>query len=337
MVGESGGTKTDGDVLDQTEGKLVGALENYVLPFQIESAGVRGRLVRLGPVIDDLLSRHNYPEPVSRLLGEAILLTVMLGDSLKFDGKLTLQTSSDGPITFLVVQFRAPGDVRAYASYEDEGVAQAIADAGERDPRLLGKGHMALTIEPGGGLERYQGFVELEGENLVDAAHNYFRQSEQIPSLLRVAVAPQFVGGRDGERGGWAWRAGGLMIQKVGAEGGRNAIHASDAEDQSAEDWNRASMLGATVEDHEILDPTLSPERLLIRLFHEEHVRAFPANAIKAFCQCSRERVEDLLKRFPAERIADMVQDDGKVSVTCEFCNSEYGFDPDALFGHTDA
>jgi len=335
MVGESGGTKSDGDVLDQTEGKLVGALENYVLPFQIESAGVRGRLVRLGPVIDDLLSRHSYPEPVSRLLGEAILLTVMLGDSLKFDGKLTLQTSSDGPIAFLVVQFRGPGEVRAYASYEDEGVAQAVADAGESEPRLLGQGHMALTIEPGGGLERYQGFVELEGENLVDAAHTYFRQSEQIPSLLRVAVAPQFVGGRNGERGGWAWRAGGLMIQKVGAEGGRNAIHAADADSQSAEDWNRASMLGGTVQDHEILDPTLSPERLLIRLFHEERVRAFPASAIKAFCQCSRERVADLLTRFPSERIEEMVQD-GKVNVTCEFCNRVYDFDADTLLGEAD-
>jgi len=335
MVGESGGTKSDGDVLDQTEGKLVGALENYVLPFQIESAGVRGRLVRLGPVIDDLLSRHSYPEPVSRLLGEAILLTVMLGDSLKFDGKLTLQTSSDGPIAFLVVQFRGPGEVRAYASYEDEGVAQAVADAGESEPRLLGQGHMALTIEPGAGLERYQGFVELEGENLVDAAHTYFRQSEQIPSLLRVAVAPQFVGGRNGERGGWAWRAGGLMIQKVGAEGGRNAIHAADADSQSAEDWNRASMLGGTVQDHEILDPTLSPERLLIRLFHEERVRAFPASAIKAFCQCSRERVADLLTRFPSERIEEMVQD-GKVNVTCEFCNRVYDFDADTLLGEAD-
>jgi len=335
MVGESGGTKSDGDVLDQTEGKLVGALENYVLPFQIETAGVRGRLVRLGPVIDDLLSRHSYPEPVSRLLGEAILLTVMLGDSLKFDGKLTLQTSSDGPIAFLVVQFRGPGEVRAYASYEDEGVAQAVADAGESEPRLLGQGHMALTIEPGAGLERYQGFVELEGENLVDAAHTYFRQSEQIPSLLRVAVAPQFVGGRNGERGGWAWRAGGLMIQKVGAEGGRNAIHAADADSQSAEDWNRASMLGGTVQDHEILDPTLSPERLLIRLFHEERVRAFPASAIKAFCQCSRERVADLLTRFPSERIEEMVQD-GKVNVTCEFCNRVYDFDADTLLGEAD-
>jgi len=337
MAGETGGTGSDGgDALDQTEGKLVGALENYVLPFQIESAGVRGRLVRLGPVIDDLLSRHAYPEPVSRLLGEAILLTVMLGASLKFSGRLTLQTSSDGPISFLVVQFRAPGDVRAYASYEDEGVAQAIEEAGEDEPRLLGRGHLAMTIEPGGGMERYQGFVELEGENLVDAAHTYFRQSEQIPSLLRVAVAPQFIGGRNGQRGGWAWRAGGFMIQKVGAEGGRNAIHAADAEGESAEDWNRASMLGATVEDHEILDPTLSPERLLIRLFHEERVRAFPASAIQAFCQCSRERVEELLKRFPSERLEEMVTD-GKVSVTCEFCNREYEFEPDAILSETDA
>lgn len=330
MAGEYGGTRPDGDVLDQTEGKLVGELENYVLPFQIESAGVRGRLVRLGPVVDDLLSRHNYPEPVSRLLGQAILLTVMLGASLKFNGKLTLQTSSDGPIAFLVVQFRAPGDVRAYASYEDESVAQAIEAAGDSEPRLLGNGHMAMTIEPGGGMERYQGFVELEGENLVDAAHTYFRQSEQIPSLLRVAVAPQFVGGRDGERGGWAWRAGGLMIQKIGAEGGRGAINATTAVSDSEEDWNRASMLGATVEDHEILDPTLSPERLLIRLFHEERVRAFPASAINSYCQCSRERVADLLTRFPSERLEEMVQD-GKVSVTCEFCNREYDFDPDAI------
>jgi len=325
MAGEPGGTKSDDDVLDQTEGKLVGDLENYVLPFQIESAGVRGRLVRLGPVVDDLLSRHAYPEPVSRLLGEAVLLTVMLGTSLKFDGRLTLQTSSDGPITFLVVQFRAPGDVRAYASYEDEGVSRAMEEAGDGEPRLLGSGHLAMTIEPGAGMERYQGFVELEGENLVDAAHTYFRQSEQIPSLMRAAVARQFVGGRDGERGGWAWRAGGLMIQKIGAEGGRSAIHATDLEGDSAEDWNRASMLGATVEDHEILDPTLAPERLLIRLFHEERVRAFPASAVKAFCQCSRERVADLLRRFPAERVAEM-SDDGKVSVTCEFCNRSYEF-----------
>ncbi len=335
MAGESGGAKSDGDVLDQTEGKLVGDLENYVLPFQIESAGVRGRLVRLGPVVDDLLSRHAYPEPVARLLGEAVLLTVMLGASLKFDGRLTLQTSSDGPITFLVVQFRAPGDVRAYASYEDEGVSRAMEEAGDGEPRLLGSGHLAMTIEPGAGMERYQGFVELEGENLVDAAHTYFRQSEQIPSLLRVAVAPQFVGRRDGERGGWAWRAGGLMIQKVGAEGGRNAIHAVDVDDESAEDWNRASMLGATVEDHEILDPTLSPERLLIRLFHEERVRAFPASEIHAFCQCSRERVAELLKRFPSERLAEM-SDDGEVTVTCEFCNRAYSFAADAILSETD-
>lgn len=313
--------------------ELVGALENFVLPFQIETAGVRGRLVRLGPVVDDLLSRHDYPEPVSRLLGEAILLTVMLGASLKFDGRLTLQTSSDGPITFLVVQFRAPGEVRAYASYEDDGVARAIQAADGGEPRLLGSGHLAMTIEPGAGMERYQGFVELEGENLVDAAHTYFRQSEQIPSLLRVAVAPQFRGARDGQRSGWAWRAGGLIMQKIGAEGGRDAIHASEADSRSEEDWNRASVLGATVEDHEILDPTLAPERLLVRLFHEERVRAFPASEINAFCQCSRERAAELLKRFSGERLEEMVQEDGKVAVTCEFCNRLYEFESAQIAG----
>jgi len=327
MASEAGGADSDGpQASGAVEGELVGTLENYVLPFQIESAGVRGRLVRLGPVVNDLLSRHDYPEPVSRLLGEAILLTVMLGASLKFDGRLTLQTSSDGPITFLVVQFRAPGEVRAYASYEEDSVAQAIETASESDPRLLGNGHLAMTIEPGEGMERYQGFVELEGENLVDAAHSYFRQSEQIPSLLRVAVAPQFLPGKSGESRGWAWRAGGLMIQKIGAEGGRKTIDRAHSEGDSEEDWNRASMLGATVEDHEILDPTLPAERLLVRLFHEEHVRAFPASGIRAFCQCSRERVEDLLRRFSSDRLEDMVQD-GQISVTCEFCNTEYAFE----------
>ncbi len=334
MRADDGGASVSGT---SEGGELVGALENYVLPFQIETAGVRGRLVRLGPVVDDLLSRHNYPEPVSRILGEAILLTVMLGASLKFNGKLTLQTSSDGPITFLVVQFRAPGDVRAYASYEDDAVTHAIEAAGDVEPRLLGSGHLAMTIEPGSGMERYQGFVELEGENLVDAAHTYFRQSEQIPSLLRVAVAPQFLGGRAGERGGWAWRAGGLMIQKIGAEGGRDTIHASETASQSEEGWNRASILGETLEDHEILDPTLAPERLLIRLFHEERVRAFPASEISAFCQCSRERVADLLKRFSGDRLAEMVQEDGKVAVTCEFCNRVYEFDADSVVGDTQA
>ncbi len=312
---------------EDVDNRLVGDLENFVLPFQIESAGVRGRLVRLGPVVDDLLSRHDYPEAVSKLLGEAILLTVMLGASLKFDGKLTLQTSSDGPIGFLVVQFRAPGDVRAYASFDTNGVSRAVDAAGEGDPRLLGKGHLAMTIEPGSGRERYQGFVELEGERLVDAAHTYFRQSEQIPSLLRVAVAPYFVAGKDGEPGVWTWRAGGLMMQKIGAAGGVSiAGNALDGTDE--EDWTRASTLGETVEDHEILDPTLAPDRLLFRLFHEERVRAYPASAVNAFCQCSRERVEELLKGFSGERL-DSMAEDGKISVTCEFCNRVYEFDRD--------
>ena len=180
-----------------------------------------------------------------------------------------------------------------------------------------------MTIDRGLDTERYQGVVPLEGDNLTEAADTYFRQSEQLPTFIRLAVARHYRPGASGGRP-WTWRAGGLLVQKLTREGGHSVgREAAFAE----EDWTRARALAETVEDHELLDPTLPPDRLLYRLFHEEQVRAFRAIPLESYCSCSRGRVEDLLKGFSAEDLADMVVD-GEVWVTCEFCNSRYHFDP---------
>jgi molecular chaperone Hsp33 len=295
--------------------------DDLILPFQADQADVFGRLVKLGPVVDTILSRHDYPEPVSRLLGEAVALTALLGAALKFEGKFILQASTDGPVDLLVADYQVPGQLRGYARFSADRVAE-LEDSDHDLSELLGQGHLAMTIDRGADTERYQGVVPLEGESLTEAADNYFRQSEQLPTFIRLAVAKHYRGGQGGERG-WTWRAGGLLVQKLTSEGGHGG--ASDTA-LAEEDWMRAKLLAETVEDHELLDPLLPADRLLYRLFHEEQVRAYRAVALETYCSCSRDRVEELLKRFSSEDLKDMVVD-GEVWVTCEFCNSRYRFD----------
>jgi molecular chaperone Hsp33 len=307
--------------------------DDYVLPFQLDSSGARGRLIRLGPTVDSILTRHAYPEQVLLLLGEAVTLTAMLGAALKFDGKFTLQTQSNGPVSFLVVHYSTPGHLRGYASYNAEEVEGTANGSGSAKP-LLGDGHLAMTIDPGAGMDRYQGIVSLAGDTLVDAAHEYFDQSEQIPTYIRIAVARHYAGrGSNGRHGQWTWRAGGLMVQKLTQEGGlpRGGTKTGlDGEpDETDEGWMRAQALAATIEDHELLDPTLTPERLLYRLFHEEDVRAFNATPLDAQCNCSRERVDQMLQRFTAEEVQSMA-DGNIIRVTCEFCNAHYDFEASA-------
>lgn len=295
--------------------------DDLILPFQAENADVLGRLVKLGPTVDTILSRHAYPEPVSRLLGEAVALTALLGAALKSEGKFILQASTDGPVDLLVADYQVPGGLRGYARFAGERLAELDPDA-----PLLGEGHLAMTLDRGADTERYQGVVPLEGESLTEAADTYFRQSEQLPTFIRLAVARHYRGGNGGERV-WAWRAGGLLVQKLSREGGRASGHPA-----FEEDWGRAKALAETVEDHELLDPLLPPDRLLYRLFHEEKVRAYRAIPLESYCSCSRARVEDLLRRFSAEDLAEMVVD-GEVWVTCEFCNTRYRFDPSSISG----
>ncbi len=308
-------------------GTGAGGLSDYVLPFQLAS-GARGRLIRLGPAVDGILTKHAYPEPVLLLLGEAVALTAMLGASLKFDGKFILQTQSDGPVSFLVVQYSSPGHLRGYASYNREDLMRA-ANGHTGTEALLGGGHLAMTIDPGAGMERYQGIVALENGSLTDAAHEYFDRSEQIPTFIRIAVAHHY-DGTSGGAGQWSWRAGGLMVQKLTAEGGRfgGGDETPPAPEGDDDGWQRALALAATVEDHELLDPTLAPERLLYRLFHQEEVRAFDASPLAARCTCSRERVETMLSQFEPDELAGMA-DGNVIAVTCEFCNTHYTFDAD--------
>jgi molecular chaperone Hsp33 len=306
--------------------------DDRILPFQIDGLDVRGRVVRLGPSIDAVLERHAYPPQVSKVLGEAAALAVLLGSALKIDGRFQLQTRSDGPIGMIVVDFESPDRMRAYARFDES----RLYDVRGTGP-LLGSGHMALTIEQGEELSRYQGVVALDGGTLEDAAHAYFKQSEQIPTKVRLAVA-ESLSAQNGEAPGHSWRAGGLLVQFLPDAPERmrapdldpgdapDGVEFDDAPDDDA--WVEAQTLVATVEDHELIDPTLAPERLLIRLFHERDVRVFESRGVRDACRCSRERVEGMLKSFTAQDRRDMRVDDGSIEVTCDFCSTRYGFSP---------
>jgi len=306
-------------------------VDDAVLPFSVDALDLRGRLTKLGPALDQLLEKHDYPAPVGKLLGEAVVLTVLLGSSLKFDGRFILQTQTDGPVSLMIVDFQAPDRLRAYARFD----ASRLAD-GQDSAALLGRGHLAMTIDQGANMSRYQGLVALEGGNLEDAAHEYFLRSEQIPTRVRIAVGEEWRGG-DGGGPKHRWRAGGLLLQFLpkAPERARQAdLDPGDAPEgsirhQVAEDdaWVEGQSLIGTVEDIELIDPELSGERLLYRLFHERGVRVFPTQSVQAKCSCSRDAVSGMLSRFAPQDRADMVKD-GKVVVTCEFCSSVYEFTP---------
>jgi molecular chaperone Hsp33 len=308
------------------------AADDVILPFEVGTLDLRGRVVRLGPALDDILNSHAYPPAISKLLGEAIVLTVLLGSSLKFDGRFILQTKTDGPVRMLVVDYRSPGRVRACAQFDPAAIADtASKSAGE----LLGRGHLAMTIDQGQEMSRYQGLVALSGGNLEDAAHEYFLRSEQIPTRVRLAVAEEFSAGAGGPR--HRWRAGGMLLQFLPKKAERMRGPDLDPGDAPAglarhdvpEDdaWVEGRSLIATVEDIELIDPSLSSERLLYRLFHEHGVRVFKPAQVAAKCSCSRDSVTSMLKSFSQADRDEMVQD-GVISVTCEFCNSKYVFAP---------
>jgi molecular chaperone Hsp33 len=309
--------------------------DDVILPFAVKALDLRGRIVRLGAAVDTILTSHDYPAPVAKLLGEAIVLAVMLGSSLKIEGRFILQTQTDGPVRMLVVDFTSPGQVRACARFDADRVAAAIA-AGEAQPgKLLGHGHLAMTIDQGPDMSRYQGLVPLEGGDLEQAAHEYFSRSEQIPTCVRLAVAEQFLAGENGAQR--HWRAGGILLQFLpkSPERARQAdldpgdAPAGTAPHEIPEDdaWVEGRSLVETVEAIELIDPDLSSERLAYRLFHERGVHVFRAVPVEAQCSCSRHNVETMLKSFSQTDRDDMVED-GRITVTCEFCSSTYVFAP---------
>ena len=317
----------------------VEAVDDTILPFEVKTLDLRGRIVRLGPAVDAILSSHDYPLPVAKLLGEAIVLTAMLGSSLKFDGRFILQTQSDGPVRMLVVDYTSPAKIRACARFDAERVTQAIANDAAEPGQLLGRGHLAMTIDQGPDMSRYQGVVPLEGKDLEHAAHEYFSRSEQIPTRVRLAVAEEFRAS-DGGPHHHHWRAGGILLQFLPKSADRARqpdLDPGDAPPGVAphaqpedEAWVEGRSLVATIDDIELIDPALSSERLAYRLFHEHGVRVFRAAPVHAQCSCSRQSVENMLRSFPQTDRDDMVED-GKITVTCEFCSSSYVFAPDEI------
>lgn len=303
--------------------------DDHVVPFEVGPLDARGRVVQLGPLLDAILERHDYPESVARLLAEACVVATLLGSSLKFEGKFILQTRTDGPVDMLVADFTTPGSLRAYARFDPDRLAE-LAAVGETAPEtLLGSGILALTIDQGEYTQRYQGIVQLEGTTLEEAARTYFRQSEQIPTEIRIEVA-KVVRPGEPER----WRAGGLLAQFLpeaperlrmpDLPGGDGDSGPSVQHDNA---WLEVQALLGTIEPTELTDPTVESERLLYRLFHEHGVRAFPGVQVADDCSCSRERIRGILEGFTAEEIAESTED-GRISVACEFCSQSYEFDP---------
>lgn len=301
--------------------------DDFILPFQIAGSPVRGRVVRLGRCAEELLSAHPFSPEVLELVGEAAALVAMMGSSLKIDGKLILQAQGDGPVSMLVADYAANGALRATASGVD------VKSAGERGAgALLGAGHLALTVDQGPDMERYQGVTPLEGDSLAAAAVSYFMQSEQIPTAVKLAV------GRVARPGvGEVWRAGGVIAQFVPAEGGgRERGEAVLRGPEDEETWRRAAALLETTQADELLDPSLAPETLLYRLFHEDGVRVFDPISVRAECSCGSERIGQVLQRYDAAALAEMI-DDGAIRVACEFCRRAYLFDAGGAFLRVEA
>jgi molecular chaperone Hsp33 len=305
--------------------------DDSVVPFTLEKLDTRGRSVRLGEALDTVLSRHNYPAPVARLLGEAVVLAALIGSSLKFEGRFIMQTQTDGPVNLLVVDFEAPDGLRGYARFDHDALVKA-AEAGRTKPgELLGKGHLAMTIDQGAHTERYQGIVALDGHSLEEVAHTYFMQSEQIPTQVRLAVA-EFTKKGDHRP---HWRAGGVLIQHLPEHG---MSHQADLpgdgnfdnqeERGDADGWNEARSLLSTIDDLELADPDISSERLLFRLYHETGVRVFSPLPMVERCSCSAERIEDMLATSFTAADREEMAVDGEIEVVCEFCSTAYHFNP---------
>ncbi len=335
MADKSGSEQFETETAQINLGDFNFAGDDAVVPFQVEGLDVRGRAVQLGGSIDAILKRHDYPEEVARLLAEATVLTVLLGTSLKFEGKFIFQTQSDGPVDMLVVDFRTPRSVRAYARFDAGRLQEAVAAGQTKPEELLGRGTLALTVDQGAYMQRYQGIVALDGSTLEEIATTYFRQSEQIPTDLKLSVAKLIERGSDGKPVE-QWRAGGLIIQFLpesqlraripdlpGGDGDDNDPSHHPVDDA----WDEARSLVGTIESSELTDPQVGSERLLYRLFHERGVRVYESVPVLDECSCSREKIADVLSGFSAEEIKDSIEDE-RIVVTCEFCSTRYDFDP---------
>jgi molecular chaperone Hsp33 len=288
---------------------------SIVRPFQLEGCDVRGKLVRLGSAYADILAPHDYPSSVARLLGELLALSAALSTSLKYNGTFSIQTTSNGPIRMIMADVQSDGGMRAYARYR----AEALDDDGDGTVTdLMGSGHIAFTVDQGPDTTRYQGITAIEGESLTDCAAAYFRQSEQLETEIMLFADP---GGT-----GHDPRAAALMLQRLP----RPERPSVDPEEED-ENWRNAVVLMKSMTADELLDPNISADGLLYRLYHETGVRVFDGRPLRFHCRCSRERVANTLASFSADDLKDMKTEAGLIVATCEFCGADYTFDDDQL------
>jgi molecular chaperone Hsp33 len=300
------------------EGHIPAPPGDFVLPFDLPAAGVRGRLVRLDAASARALSAHALPEPAARVLGEVLALSALLGTALKLDGRLSVQTKSDGALDLVAADYYGssgdkPKGVRGFARLDEARFAglSAVPDF----TALAGKGSLAITIEPRMGGQTYQGITALDAGGIAASAEAYFQQSEQLPTAMRLAAAPLFEAGKAQP----AWRAAGIMLQVTP---GAKALD---------DDWDRLTMHLRTTEDLELVDTGLAGEALLWRLFNEDEVRVLPVEPIAFRCDCDRERIAAVLSSYSAEDRAGLADPDGVIRARCEFCGTVHEIGADAV------
>ena len=314
------------------------AWNDTVLPFQLDRADIRGRIARLDGVLNDVLAQHDYPHPIEALVAEAVLLTALIGQTIKLRWKLSLQIRGNGAARLIATDYYgpatdgAPARIRAYASYD----AQKL-DAEAPPFDLIGQGYFAMLIDQGKGSAPYQGITPIAGGSLSACAEAYFAQSEQLPTRFSLSFGQSQTPGKDAR-----WRAGGVMLQHmpkaspfVAPEDGTGDGGLLDAADilqgDDADNWRRANLLLDTVDELELIGPTVQPTELLVRLFHEEAPRVFNAQPVIFGCTCSPDRVRASLSIYSSRDIGHMTTDDGMVTADCQFCGQHYEFDPTTL------
>lgn len=280
---------------------------DMIVPFQLEQSSLRGRFVRLGSTLDEILGKHQYPAPVARLVAEACTLACVLGSMLKEDGIFSLQAKGDGPVSLLVADYTADGALRAYASFNSE----KLSTVPDRFCELLGDGYLAFTIDRGAGFERYQGIVQIEGDSLTTSAQHYFLQSEQVHTEIKFFCAEQ----------GPPWHTGAICVQAMPKEGD---LTEHDL-DRIPDGWDEMTALIHTLTAAEAINPSLHPHDLLFRLFHEGGIRVYDTVHVQHRCRCGLERAQQALATLSEAEAAEF-SENNYVEVKCEFCNSAYRF-----------
>jgi molecular chaperone Hsp33 len=314
------------------------AWDDTVLPFQLDASDIRGRVARLDGVLEQVLKQHDYPPVIEALVAEMALLTALIGQTMKLRWKLSLQVRGSGAARLIATDYYGPTEdgqparIRAYASYD--------ADRLDHDAEPfshVGNGYFAILIDQGEGTTPYQGITPLAGGSLSACAQTYFAQSEQIPTRFALTYGRSQTPGEAAH-----WRAGGVMLQHMpkaspfatgdGGSGEQGLLAAVDLlSDDEGENWTRANVLLDTVDDLELIGPSVTPTDLLVRLFHEEGPRVYDAQPITFGCTCSEERVRQSLSIYSAKDIATMITDEGTVTADCQFCGAHYVFAPETL------